>query len=310
MRIAILGAGSLGCVFGGQLSEAGHDVVLVNRNRSLVDKLARDGLILRTKHGDRTVPVRASVNCTGLSPVDLLIVLVKSFHTREALEAASNAIGPDTVILSLQNGLGHEEIISEFAAPGNTMIGKTYVGGTMVSPGVVVAGTEGKRTIVGHPTGGSDGRAKIIADAFQSAGLETTASSDIMQVVWDKLLVNVSTGALSAISRLPYGELYGVAEVEACAIEAVQEAMAVAHAAGIGLSIKEARQAWLLAGEGLPPEFKASMLQSLEKGSPTEIDFINGAVVAWGRRYSVPTPVNSTLVAAVKGIERAIQVGL
>ncbi len=310
MRIAILGAGSLGCVFGSVLSEAGHEVVLINRNRALVDKLSRDGLILRTKDGDRTVAVRAAVDCNGLSVVDLLIVLVKSFHTREALEAADDAIGPDTLILSLQNGLGHEEIISDFAAAGNTLIGKTYVGGTMVSPGVIIAGTEGKRTIVGPPDGGRSERAKEIADAFRSAGLETEASSEIMRVVWDKLLVNVSTGALSAISRLPYGQLYQVAEVEECAIEAVEEAMAVARAAGIELSINEARKAWLLAGEGLPPEFKASMLQSLEKGSRTEIDFINGAVVAWGRRYAVPTPVNRTLVAAVKGIERAVEIGL
>lgn len=310
MRIAILGAGSLGCVFGGMLSEAGHDVVLINRNRALVEKLGRDGLVLRTKHGDRTVAVRAAVDCNGLSPVDLLVVLVKSFHTREALEAAGDAIGPDTLIMSLQNGLGHEEIISDFAAAGNALIGKTYVGGTTVSPGVVVAGTEGKRTMVGDPIGGRSERAKQVADVFQAVGLETEASSNIMQVIWDKLLVNVSTGALSAISRLPYGELYRVAEVEACAVEAVQEAMAVAHAAGIALSISDARSAWLLAGEGLPPEFKASMLQSLEKGSRTEIDFINGAVVAWGRRYAVPTPVNRTLVAAVKGIERATEVGL
>jgi 2-dehydropantoate 2-reductase len=124
--------------------------------------------------------------------------------------------------------------------------------------------------------------------------------------MWDKLLVNVATGALSGITRLTYGDLYAVPEVEACAVAAVAEAMAVAKAAGIALGSTEPRQAWVKAADGLPAAFKASMLQSLEKGSVTEIDFVNGAVVRWGAKYGVPTPVNQALVACIKGIERAL----
>jgi len=122
--------------------------------------------------------------------------------------------------------------------------------------------------------------------------------------MWDKLLVNVSTGALSGITGQVYGSLYSVPEIEATATAAVGEAMAVAQAGGVSLSIKEPRDAWLIAAEGLPYEFKTSMLQSLDKGSLTEIDFINGFVVRAGRLHNVPTPVNQTLVAAIKGIER------
>ncbi len=145
-----------------------------------------------------------------------------------------------------------------------------------------------------------------IAQAFHGAGLITHVSTNILGTMWDKLLVNVATGALSGITRLAYGDLYQVAEVKACALAAVQEAMDVARACGIRLSVTDPEQPWLKAGAGLPPDFKASMLQSLEKGSITEVDYVNGAVVRWGLTCGVPTPVNRTLVACLKGIERGL----
>ena len=136
-----------------------------------------------------------------------------------------------------------------------------------------------------------------IADTFKRAGLNTFVSADIMSTMWDKLLVNVATGALSGITGLTYGELYAVPEVKATALAAVNEAMAVAKAGGVTPSFESAMQAW----------DKASMLQSLEKGSLTEIDFINGAVVRAGSKHGVPTPVNEALVACIKGIERGLK---
>jgi 2-dehydropantoate 2-reductase len=134
----------------------------------------------------------------------------------------------------------------------------------------------------------------------------TTVSDNILGTMWDKLLINVATGAITGITRLTYGQLYEEPVLKATALAAVAEAMAAAKAAGVTLSITDPEQAWTLASEGLPSAFKTSMLQSLEKGSITEIDFINGAVVRWGERLGVPTPVNATLVACIKGIERAM----
>ena len=149
-------------------------------------------------------------------------------------------------------------------------------------------------------------RAQQIAALFNDAGLATTVSDNILGTMWDKLLVNVATGALSGITRLSYGDLYAVPELKATALAAVAEALAVARAAEIRLSFTEPVQAWDRAAEGLPADFKTSMLQSLEKGSITEVDFINGAVVRWGHRLGVPTPVNATLVGCIKGIEQAL----
>lgn len=300
-----MGAGALGCTIGGTLAEAGSDVWLINRSRDHVDAMNRDGLRITEDRRERTVTVRASLDAQGIGIADLVVVLVKSFHTRQAIEDALPVIGPDTLVMSLQNGLGHEEILAEVVGRGRIVAGKTYVGGVLLAPGHVRIGVTGKETLIGELDGADTPRIRKIADAFNHAGLLTTVSTNIMGTIWDKLLVNVATGALSGITRLTYGDLYAVEEIKAAAVAAVAEAMAVARASGVRLSMADPRDAWIKAAEGLPREFKTSMLQSIEKGAPTEIDFINGSVVRWGERCGVPTPVNRTLVACVKGIERA-----
>ena len=156
---------------------------------------------------------------------------------------------------------------------------------------------------MGELEGGITERARHIGDLFTRAGLETTVSPEMRTLIWHKLLVNVSTGAISGITGLPYGKLVQVPEAVDCGIAAVKEAMAVARAAGIALSIKDPGEIFNTAVEGLPFDFKASILQDVERGVRTEIDFINGAVVRIGRKHGIPTPVNQALVAGIKGIE-------
>ncbi len=307
MKICFLGSGALGSAIGGALAEAGVDVVLVDPWQAHVDAMNHDGLTLREGGTDRKVKVRAATSVAGLAPVDLVIVLVKSFHTREAVEHARALVGPGTAVMSLQNGLGHEEIIAEVVGRGHVLAGKTYKGGVLLAPGHVIAGIKGKETIIGELDGRVTERVTRVAEAFNRAGLAATVSTNIMGTMWDKLLINVATGALAGITRLPYGGLYEVPEVKACALAAVAEGLAVAAAAGVKISYTDPEGPWMKAAEGLPPEFRTSMLQSLEKGSRTEVDFINGSVVRWGDKCGVPTPVNRTLVACVKGIEHQIQ---
>lgn len=303
----MLGAGALGSAIGGTLAAAGSAVTLVDVFQDHVNAVNANGLRMRAGASEKSVAVAAATDCRGLGRMDLVIVLVKSFHTREAIQAAApHVVGPDTVVMSLQNGMGHEDILADVVGRHRVMAGKTYVGGVFLEPGRVIAGTEGKETLVGELDGKVTARAKAIAAEFEHAGLHTIVSDNIVGTIWDKLLVNVATGALAAITRLTYGDLYCVPEIEGCAIAAVAEAMAVARANGVSLGTREPRQAWVKASEGLPPDFKTSMLQSLEKGSLTEIDFINGAVVRAGAKAGVPTPVNSTLVACIKGIERGL----
>lgn len=303
MKICILGSGALGSALGGVLTEGGNDVWLIDAWAEHVDAMNARGLTLRDGGVDRVVKVKAATSAEGIGPADLVIVLVKSYHTREAVEKAGSIIGPDTALMSLQNGLGHEEILADVAGREHVLAGKTYTGGVVLGPGHVIAGTKDKYTYIGELDGSVTERVTRIAYALTRAGLSTTVSTNIVGTMWDKLLINVATGALAGITRLTYGDLYRVPEVKACALAAVAEGIAVAKALGVKLTREDPEYAWNLASEGLPPEFKTSMLQSIEKGLPTEIDFINGSVVRGGERSGVPTPVNRALVACVKGIE-------
>ena len=304
MKIAILGAGALGCAIGAALTEGGHETWLISRSPAHVNAMRGEGLRVDDAQGTRRIPVLAATQAAEVGVAELVIVLVKSFQTDAAMRGATALVGPDTLVLSLQNGLGHEEILADIVGRERVLAGKTYVGGVLRGPGHIQSGVVGKATYIGELDGRVTPRVQAIADAFNAAGLATTVSENIVGTMWDKLLVNVATGALTGITRLTYGQLYDDALLKATSLAAVAEAIAAAQAAGVKLSMTDPEQAWALAAEGLPAAFKTSMLQSLEKGSITEIDFINGSVVRCGQQHGVPTPVNATLVACIKGIER------
>lgn len=308
MQICVLGAGSLGSVFGGLLGQGGHTVTLVTRNDDHVERIRRDGLRL-IGESELTIPVRAATDCSSLSAPDLLIVLVKSFDTRSAIERAADIVGDTTTVLTLQNGVGCEEIISTVVGAERVIGGRTFVGGRLVEPGVVEYGVAGRRTTLGELDGTRSERVLAVADAFEAAGMAVDVSTDIVATMWEKLFVNVATGAWSALTGLAYGELSVHPEVQAGAIATVAEAIAVANALGIDVSTTDPEIPWRRAWEGLPDGFRASMLQSIDKGSRTEVDVMHGAVCDGGRRAGVPTPINDTLLAAVRGLERRLELG-
>ena len=295
----------MGSVVGGYLAAAGNSVTLIDINADFVTAINSRGLILESEGAQRVVDIRAATNSTNLQPVDLIVVLVKSFHTEEAIKRCLNLLGPRTMVLSLQNGLGHEEVLARIVGKERVIAGKTYIGGVLSAPGHAVAGVRGKETIVGELDGRVTPRIQNVAKTFGFAKLVTSVSDNILGAMWDKLLINVAAGALSGITGLNFGNLYDLPEVEETAVEAVAEAMKVANALGINLETAKPEDAWVKASAGLPFDFKPSVLQTLEKRMTTEIDFINGAVVRAGREAGIATPVNATLVACIKGIERS-----
>jgi len=303
MRICILGPGSLGSTFGGLLTEAGFDVHLVGPRTEHLEVMGIQGLTIVENGEERTVSVKVATDSREVGPVDLVIVLVKSSNTREAIEAAEPLIGEETAVLSLQNGLGNEDILTEYLGEERVLSGKTYVGGVITEPGRVLVGRRGKVTHVGELEGGVTEKARRVADLFNRAGFKTAVCPEMRPLIWHKLLINVSTGAITAITGLTYGELVQVPEAVRCGTEAVAEAMAVARAAGVKLTVDDPTVIFNIAVQGLPFAFKTSMLQDVLRGVKTEIDFINGAVVRLGSQYGVPTPVNQALVAGIKGIE-------
>lgn len=306
MKICMLGTGSLGSTIGGTLAQGGSEVYFIDQWKDHIDAINENGLKMTDEKEDWYVKVDARTSAEGIGPVDLVIVLVKSFATREAVSQLkeTNVIGKDTLVMSLQNGLGNEETIAEVVGEDNVISGKTYVGGRLLSPGYVSAGVKGKYTYIGELTGEITDRIQAVCDEFNKAGLLCEVSDNIKGLIWDKLLINVAAGALCGITRLPYGPLYEEEYIKETAVAAIQEGIDVAKAAGVKLKSEDPEYPWYAASEGLPETFKTSILQSLELKRPTEIDFINGSVVEWGKKFGIPTPVNRTLVTCVKGIEK------
>ena len=302
----MLGTGSLGSTIGGTLAQGGSEVYFVDQWKEHIDKINENGLKMTDEKEDWYVKVDARTSAEGMGPVDLVIVLVKSFATKEAVSQLkeTNVIGENTLVMSLQNGLGNEETIAEVVGEANVISGKTYVGGRLLSPGYVSAGVKGKYTYIGELTGEITDRIQAVCDEFNKAGLLCEVSDNIKGLIWDKLLINVAAGALCGITRLPYGPLYEEEYIKETAVAAIQEGIDVAKAAGVKLKSEDPEYPWYAASEGLPETFKTSILQSLELKRPTEIDFINGSVVEWGKKFGIPTPVNRTLVTCVKGIEK------
>lgn len=304
MKICFLGAGALGSAIGGTLAQNGEDVYLVDQWQEHVNAINNDGLIFNIDGKEVSIPVKATTNSTDFGPMDLVIVLVKSFATETAIKEATNLIGKDTVVMSLQNGLGNEETIEKVVGPECMIGGKAYVGGVLTAPGHITPGVKGKEIVIGEMNGEETDRINNIATELTNAGVTTLISLNIKGLIWNKLLINVATGALAAITKLPYGELYQQPEIEKTALAAVQEGIDIAQANNIKLTNTDPKYFWDKAAVDLPYGFKTSMLQSLEKHQQTEVDFINGALVRWGAKSNIPTPVNSTLLACVKGIER------
>ena len=306
MKVCVLGAGSLGSTIGGALAQAGNEVHFVGRAPHM-NAINEKGLVMVTPTGEEMAhPVGHTVP-DGIGAVDLVIVLCKAFDTAKTIEEARELVGPDTVVMSLQNGLGAEDVLCEAVGAEHVIGGKTYIGGMLLEPGRVQATIPGKDTFIGELDGGVTPRVQAIGKAFEDAGMHCIVSDNIMGVIWDKLLVNVATGAVCGVTRLPYGPMYEEEKLVACACAAVQEGMDVAAAAGVKLTYSKLIDVLELARAGLPYDFKPSILQSLEKHRPTEVGVINGAVVAQGKKYGVPTPVNETLQALVGGVERYIR---
>lgn len=286
-RLAILGSGAMACLFGARL--AGHvDLTLLGSWPAGVAALRRHGIQLESENGTETYPVEVVTDLEELRGTRFAMVLVKSWQTERAASQLSQFLADDGVALTLQNGLGNLEALSAALGGGRALLGVTTYGANMVGPGKVRSGGEGVIQLGAHP------QAEAWRALFQSAGLETQIVADLGALVWGKLAVNAGINPLTALLGVPNGallELPGAGEVMAGAVEEVQR---VAEAAGVpwhrsdpvGYAEEVARKT---------ASNRSSMLQDLDRGAPTEIDAICGAVVVEGRKRGVETPVNRTL---------------
>jgi len=247
--------------------------------------------------------VKATTDPASVGPVDLIIIFVKSYDTPKAALDALPMVAENTVFLSLQNGLGNIEKISQAVGGDRVISGTTAHGCTVIGPGEIKHAGKGP-TIIGEMDGWETERLKKIRDAFMRAGIETDISRNIGGTLWSKVLVNVGINPLTAIRGLRNGELLDDPEIVDLMRRAVEEAIKVAEALGVDLGpgdhlehVYDVARATALN--------RSSMLQDVERGRMTEIDALNGAVVRLAKTLGVDTPVNEALTAAVKGLERS-----
>ncbi|MCF8010504.1 MAG: 2-dehydropantoate 2-reductase [Clostridiales bacterium] len=301
MKTAVIGAGAMGSLIGAHLADGGNEVTLVDVWKEHVDEINEKGLRIEKGSEEKTVCLKAVNDSSVLGPQDLVIIFVKSYHTENAVKSAANLFTEDTVVLTLQNGLGNAEMISRAAGNVEIVAGTTSHGATVLGPGFIRHAGAGE-TIIGKFDGENTPRVEEVSSEFNRCGLETKISDNIAGLVWGKLLVNVGINPLTAICGVYNGELNEFESTQKLMEMAVGEAEKVAAAKGIELPYTDALEKVKGVARATGPN-RSSMLQDVERGRRTEIDYINGAIAAEGNKLGVDTPANQVITLLIKALE-------
>ena len=300
MKIAVVGAGAMGSIFGARFHQAGHETVLVDVAKPLVDAINETGVTVIRGDAETVTRVPATTDPSSVGPADIVILFTKCYHTASAAEGARPLVGPSTVVASLQNGWGNGDVLAAAYPPDQVVLGVTYNSGLLEGPGRVVHPAE-QPTLVGTFTDQGDGAARL-AEALESAGLSASVASPIRPEIWKKLILNAATLPSSALTGMNAGALGACPETRALVRETTREAVSVAESLGYDIEFEERITTILALLEKAGPS-KASMLQDFEAGRRTEIDVINGAVVRAAEEKGVAVPINRALVQLIKGWE-------
>lgn len=305
MRIMFVGVGALGSYFGGALAEAGHDVTLLIRNKAHRDAIRADGLILHRDGVEARIdPVVVDTETAGDAGIaDIVIVFTKTGATKAALQAATPVIGPDTRLVTVQNGLGNAEALAAFVPMDQVIYGTTMAPGDMVAPGVV--STYGSHVTQFRAAGENPVTARMaddLAAMLSAAGIDTRVNPDVDRVIWAKVAFNCAMNSLCALLDTSPGPLLDSGEMKALVTATIMEGCDVAAAVGVEVDRDGVRRTLDMVHRE-HREHVPSMLVDFRNRQPTEIGSLNGAVVALGARHGVPTPRNETLLALVRARE-------
>jgi 2-dehydropantoate 2-reductase len=302
MKIAVIGAGAMGSIFGARFAESGHDVVLVDVADPLVTKLNADGVTIRAKDGsERVVQVKATTEPASVGTVDVVVFFTKCYHTASAAAAARPLVGADTVVASLQNGWGNGDVLAGVFGAEQVVVGVTYNSATVLGLAHVSHPGVGP-TLVGPFEGESTAGADRIAGAIAASGLEVEVVPAVRTEIWTKLILNAATLPTASLTGMNAGALTAHAGMRELVSETAREATAVARALGYEIDAEE-RISYIHGLLERAGPTKGSMLQDFEAGRQTEIDVINGAVVRAATDTGVPAPLNEAFVSLVKGWE-------
>jgi 2-dehydropantoate 2-reductase len=304
MNITILGAGAIGCVYGGFLAgQAENKVTLINTRSQHIESINRNGLIIKSKDSpDLVIKNVLAVTSPQKLPVqDLVMVCVKATVTKEAMDGSTNLVGPSTLVLTLQNGLGNIEKLCQAVGPEKVIGGTTSYASSVSGPGEIILAARGE-TVIGEIDGKETDRISTLKGIFERANLNLKLTTRLKARIWTKLISNVAINAICALLGIKNGKLLEHPETEALLVGAVSEASAVAKAEGIILDdepIAYAKKVCQNSADNI-----CSMLQDLRAHKPTEIGVINGAIVELGQKHHLPTPINLVLTNLIKVREK------
>jgi len=293
MHIAVMGAGAVGCYYGGMMARAGHDVTLIGRPTH-VEVFRAQGLRMETTRFDETVKVGASTDASAARGADAVLLCVKSADTAEAGREIAAHLRPETLLVSLQNGVDNaDRLRAVVSQPVSAAV--VYVATEMAGPGHLKH--HGRGELVIEPAAGSE----ALAEALRAADVPTEISDNVRGALWAKLILNCAYNAMSAIVQIPYGPLKAHPGVDAVMRDIVDECRAVARAEGVTIP-GDVDLAVRRIAETMPGQY-SSTAQDVARGKPSEIDYLNGYVVRQGEAHGIATPANRVLHTLVKLVE-------
>ncbi len=300
MKIAVVGAGAMGSLFGGLLTESGADVWLLDIWADHVKAVNENGLNIKREGKFRSVSVKATTDPNRIGISDLVISFVKSTNTSQAAKTAKFLMDDSSLILTLQNGMGNADTIAEVIESARIIAGTTSHGATMLGPGSIRHAGIGPTTIGMWADGGKD-KALYIAKFLTEAGIKTEAVDDIQNVIWNKLLVNVGINAITALTGIKNGQLLDLSATQDISRAAVEEAMELARAQGVMIRGGSVGHVFEIAKATSPN--RSSMGQDVDNKRFTEIEAINGFVVREASKIGLKVPVNKTLTALIETLQ-------
>jgi len=298
MKIFVVGAGAMGCLYAAAFHRAGCEVVLVDTNPAQVDAINANGLDLETRAGREYLPIPAKLPQEASGTADLVLLFTKVFHTDAALEGAKHLIGPETHVLTLQNGLGNDERVAQHIARERVLVGIAQLPADLVGPGRVRSMGEGGSLL--YPAFTQDESFAVqVAEALTRGGMNAALEPKIHEAIWEKAIFNAAMNPLCALTRRTPGFLGRHEEGVALIHDLVEEGVAVAKANGIAIDA-EPIHALTLVSRTDHADHEASMLQDVKASRRTEVDSINGAIVEAATKAGVAAPLTETLWRLVK----------
>jgi len=298
LSIVVVGAGGVGGYFGVRLALAGAAVRFVARGAHLA-AIQRDGLKVRsTSEGERVVKIDAVEALSGGPPADAVLFCVKSYDTESAAAALRPAVGPETAVVSLQNGVDNEEKIDAALGRGHAVGGAAYVFAGIEAPGVIVH-RFGGRIVFGEMDGRATVRCEKLKEALAAAGVPVEIAADIRRVLWEKYLFICAQAGLTALTRCPIGVVRSIPETWRLFRTILEEMTALARASGMTLA-PNIVETQVKQGEALPADLMASLANDLIQGRRLELEALQGHAARLGERFGIPTPAVSAVYAALK----------